>query len=92
MTHPLLTPSTDSWGTRYTNAKKALLELWHKALETYEGGSRIDMILFTQDFMKNKGNRPIISTFVYNIKNDMNEDDVEDMLLDIGRKEKGVED
>jgi len=90
MSHPFLV-SSQSWGTRYQTALNNLLATWAEALKSFEG-NRIDMDLFTQEFMKKPCNRPLIRTFIYNIKNDMEEVDVEDMLIEIGKKEKGVKD
>ena len=91
MPHPFLAPIAQSWGARYTTALNNLLAAWTEALKTFEG-NRIDMDLFTQEFMKKPSNRPLIRTFIYNIKNDMEELDVEDMLIEIGKKERGVGD
>lgn len=88
MSHPFLASSL-SWGSRYTTALNHLLEAWEEALKNFEG-NRIDLDLFIQDFMKRPSNRPLIHTFVYNIKNDMEEVDIEDMLEEIGMREKVV--
>ena len=91
MSHPLLAPVTVSWGTRYQVALANLRAAWSEALQSFEGTNRIDMDLFTQEFMKNPKYRPILVTFVYNIKNNMDELDVEDMLVELGKTAKGIE-
>ena len=88
MSHPFLA-SSQTWGTRYTTALNHLLEAWEEALKNFQG-NRIDMDILIQDFMKKPSNRPLIRTFIYNIKNDMDEADIEDMLEEIGMKEKAV--
>ena len=89
MPHQLLAPVTIMWGARYTTALNALLEVWDVALKDFEG-DRIDMDALVQKFMGNAGNRPLIRTLVYNIKNNMDESDVEDMLTEVGKRAKEI--
>lgn len=86
MTHPLLAPN--AWGSRYTNALNSLLDAWTKALEKFDGTTAIDMAYFTREFVESPHTRPFVAKLVYNIRSDMDEVDVEEMLLDLGVAQK----